>query len=104
MRIRIQTAVIEANYDWTIVKITTDTGLIGWGEAFVAPGLTATLAEFEAFLVGEDPRDVDRLCRLMRTAVGAAGTAGMTYHAISGIETALWDLVGKDANLPVYQF
>lgn len=105
MRIqRIQTAVIEANYDWTIVKITADTGLVGWGEALVAPGLTATLAEFSEFLVGEDPRDVDRLCRLMRTAVGGAGPAGMTYHAISGIETALWDLVGKDANLPVYQF
>jgi len=105
MRIaRIQTAVIEANYDWTIVKITTDTGLVGWGEALVAPGLTATLAEFNEFLVGEDPRDVDRLCRLMRTAVGGAGPAGMTFHAISGIETALWDLVGKDTNLPVYQF
>jgi L-alanine-DL-glutamate epimerase-like enolase superfamily enzyme len=101
---RIQTAVIEANYDWTIVKITTDTGLVGWGEAFVAPGVTATLAEFNDVLVGEDPRDVDRLCRLMRTAVGAAGSSGMTFHAISGIETALWDLVGKDTNLPVYQF
>jgi len=101
---RIQTAVIESNYDWTIVKITTDTGLVGWGEAFVAPGVTATLAEFNEVLVGEDPRDVDRLCRLMRTAVGGQGPSGMTFHAISGIETALWDLVGKDANLPVYQF
>ena len=105
MRIaRIQTAVIEANYDWTIVKITSDTGIVGWGEAFFAPGLTATLAEFNEILVREDPRDVDRLCRLMRTALGAAGTSGMGYHAISGIETALWDLVGKDSNLPVYQF
>ena len=105
MRItRIQTAVIEANYDWTIVKVETDSGLAGWGEAFFAPGLTATLREFNEFLIGEDPRDVDRLCRLMRTALGAAGTAGMGYHAISGIETALWDLVGKDSSLPIYQF
>jgi len=101
---RIQTAVIEANYDWTIVKVATDAGLVGWGEAFFAPGLTATINEFNEVLVGEDPRDVDRLCRLMRTAFGATGTAGMGYHAISGIETALWDLVGKDANLPIYQF
>ena len=105
MRIaRIQSAVIEANYDWTIVKITTDNGLVGWGEAFFAPGLTATLAEFDAILIGEDPRDVDRLCRLMRTALGPVGTSGMGYHALSGIEAALWDLVGKDTNLPVYQF
>ncbi len=105
MRIaKIETAVIEANYDWTIVKVTTDTGLVGWGEAFFAPGLTATLAEVNAFLAGEDPRDVDRLTRLMRTALGAAGTAGMGFHAISGVETALWDIVGKDAGLPVYRF
>jgi L-alanine-DL-glutamate epimerase-like enolase superfamily enzyme len=105
MRItKIQTAVIESNYDWTIIKIEADNGLVGWGEAFVAPGLTATLREFNAFLIGEDPRDVDRLCRLMRTAVGASGTAGMVYHAISGIETALWDLTGKDAGLPIYRF
>ncbi len=105
MRIKnIQTAVIESNYDWTIVKIEADNGLVGWGEAFVAPGLTATLREFNAFLIGEDPRDVDRLCRLMRTAVGASGTAGMVYHAISGVETALWDLTGKDAGLPIYRF
>lgn len=105
MRItEIQTAVIESNYDWTIVKILTDRGLVGWGEAFLAPGLTALLREFNTFLVGEDPRDVDRLCRLMRHAMSAAGTAGMGYHAISGVETALWDLVGKDTGLPVYQF
>jgi L-alanine-DL-glutamate epimerase-like enolase superfamily enzyme len=101
---RILTAVIEANYDWTIIKIEVDTGLVGWGEAFFAPGLTASIAEFNEILVGEDPRDVDRLCRLMRTGFGATGTAGMGYHAISGIETALWDLVGKETNLPVYQF
>ena len=105
MRItRIETAVIEANYDWTIIKVHTDKGLVGWGEAFFAPGLTATLREFNQFLPGEDPRDIDRLCRLMRTALGATGTAGMGYHAISGVETALWDINGKESNLPVYRF
>ncbi|MBZ5566206.1 MAG: hypothetical protein LAP13_27800, partial [Acidobacteriia bacterium] len=105
MRItKIETAVIESNYDWTIVKVHTDNGLVGWGEAFVAPGLTALLREFNEFLPGEDPRDVDRLCRLMRTATVAAGQASMAYHAISGVETALWDIVGKAAGLPIYQF
>ena len=105
MRItRIETAVIEANYDWTIVKVSTDKSVTGWGEAFFAPGLTGVVREFNEFLPGEDPRDVDRLTRLMRTAMGATGTAGMGYHAISGVETALWDIVGKASNLPVYQF
>jgi gluconate/galactonate dehydratase len=105
MRIKkIQTAVIEANYDWTIVKVEADNGLVGWGEAFFAPGLTSTLRELDPVLLGEDPRDVDRLCRLMRTAFSPVGTAGMGYHAISGVETALWDLTGKDSGLPVYRF
>ncbi len=105
MRItKIETAVIEANYDWTIVKVSTDASIIGWGEAFFAPGLTGVIREFNEFLLGEDPRDVDRLARLMRTAMGATGTAGMGFHAISGVETALWDIVGKASNLPVYQF
>src|SRR5690348_15640911 len=105
MRItKIETAVVEANYDWTIVKVSTDKSITGWGEAFFAPGLTAVIREFNEFLPGEDPRDVDRLCRLMRTALGATGTAGMGFHAISGVETALWDVVGKSTGLPVYQF
>ena len=67
MRItKIETAVVEANYDWTLVKVTTDAGIVGWGEAFFAPGLTNVIREFNEFLPGEDPRDVDRLCRLMR--------------------------------------
>lgn len=56
MRItKIETAVIEANYDWTIVKVHTDKGLIGWGEAFFAPGLTATIRELNGFLPGKMP-------------------------------------------------
>lgn len=99
MRItKIETAVIEANYDWTIVKVGTDSGHVGWGESFCAPGLTGVIREFNEFLPGEDPRDVDRLCRLMRTALGASGTSGMGYHAISGVEAALLDIVGKSAD------
>jgi L-alanine-DL-glutamate epimerase-like enolase superfamily enzyme len=105
MRItKIETCVIEANYDWTIVKIKTDSGTVGWGEAFVAPGLTGVIHQLNEILPGEDPRDVDRLCRLMRTALGSSGTASMGFHAVSGIETALWDIVGKSYGLPIYQF
>lgn len=99
----IQTAVIEANYDWTIIKVSTDEKIVGYGEAFFAPGLTAVIHELKAVLIGEDPRNVDRLFRRMRTATIAGGLTGMVLHAITGIETALLDIVGKKLNVPVYQ-
>jgi L-alanine-DL-glutamate epimerase-like enolase superfamily enzyme len=105
MRIRdIQTAVIEANYDWTIVKVLTDEGIVGYGECFFAPGLTRLIHELKPLLLGQDFRDIDRLCRLLREAGVTAGPVGGTiFHAIAGIETALWDIVGKWLNVPLFQ-
>ena len=102
---RCTTAVVEANYDYTYVRIHADNGLYGTGECFFAPGLTAALGEMFPLLVGRDPREVDRLARhLWRKGSGAGAVAGYLYNAVSGIETALWDLVGKSTGLPVYQF
>ena len=98
------TAVVEANYDYTYVRIHADNGVYGTGECFFAPGLTAALREMFPLLLGRDPREVDRLARhLWRKGSGAGAVAGYLYNAVSGIETALWDLVGKSAGLPVYQ-
>lgn len=104
MRIKdIQTAIIEANYDWTIIKVITDEGIEGLGEAFFAPGLTAYIHELKPVLIGEDPMNVDRLFRRMRTASIAGGLTGMVLHGITGIETALLDIVGKKLKTPIYQ-
>lgn len=100
----LSTCVIEANFDWTIVKVKTDEGIVGYGEAFFAPGLTTTIREYRVILEGEDPRDIDRLCRKMRSAGSTGGSWGMIYHAISGIEAALWDVLGKKFKMPLYQF
>lgn len=100
----VKTAVVEANYDWTFVRIYTDKGVSGLGESFTAPGLTAIVRELEPLLVGEDPRNVDKLWSKMRWAASGAGSmGGIIYNAISGIETALWDTVGKHYGVPVYQ-
>lgn len=100
----INTAVVEANYDWTFVKVYTDTGEIGLGESFLAPGLTSIIADLKVLLVGEDPRNVDRLWSKMRWAASGAGSmGGIIYNAISGIEAALWDVVGKHFGVPIYQ-
>jgi L-alanine-DL-glutamate epimerase-like enolase superfamily enzyme len=105
MRItRLKTAVIEGNFDWTLVRIETDEGLRGLGECFFAPGLTTTLRALEPLLEGEDPRNIRRLFRkLQMAATGSGSLAGMVYNAISGIEAALWDLMGQQLGVPIYQ-
>src|SRR5260370_11463407 len=98
----IRTAVVEANYDWTFIRVYTDEGITGLGESFPAPGLTALIAELKTLLLGEDPCNVDRLWAKMRWAASGAGSmAGIIYNAISGLEAALWDVTGKRHGLPI---
>lgn len=99
----LSTAVLEANFDWTLVRVDTDEGVSGIGEAFFAPGLTAMISEFASILVGEDPRDVDRLYQKMRWASSAGSVGGFVYNAISGIEAALWDVKGRLLGVPIWQ-
>ncbi|MBI4893741.1 MAG: mandelate racemase/muconate lactonizing enzyme family protein [Acidobacteria bacterium] len=99
---RVSTAVLEANFDWTLVRIETDSPHTGFGEAFVGPGLTAVIREFNEILLGEDPTHIDRLLRRLRASVVYA-SPGLVWHAIGGIETALLDLLGKAHKMPVWQ-
>jgi len=102
--IRLKTAVVEGNFDWTFVRLETDTGIQGLGECFFAPGLTAVLRDLEPVIVGEDPRDIKRLFRKLQWASSGAGSvAGCVYNAITGIEAALWDIVGQALGVPIYQ-
>jgi len=99
---RVETAVVEANYDYTFVRVHGDRDLHGTGECFFAPGLTGMLADAAPLLIGKDPRQVERLVRLLLRQASGAGLAGI-YNAVSGIETALLDLTGKALGAPVYQ-
>ncbi len=99
---RVSTAVIEANFDWTLVRVETDSGFTGFGEAFLGPGLTGVIRAFNEILAGEDPTHIDRLIRRMRASVVYA-SPGLVFHAIGGIETAVLDLLGKAYQMPVWQ-
>src|SRR5271165_4909320 len=102
--VRLKTAVVEGNFDWTFVRIETDEGILGLGECFFAPGLTSILRSLEPLLVGEDPRDIRRLFRKLQLATSGAGSvAGIIYNAISGIEAALWDVLGQSLDVPIYR-
>ena len=89
----IRTAVIAANFPWNLIRIYTDSGLVGLGEAYWGPGVTDVVEKLKPRLVGEDPMEVDRLwTRMMRLMSGPGSIAGTTVAAISGIEIALLDL------------
>jgi L-alanine-DL-glutamate epimerase-like enolase superfamily enzyme len=100
---RLTTAVIEANYDWTIVRAESDEGLVGWGEAFCAPGLPETIRELAPLIEGRDARHVEPLVRRLHLATAHVSGGGTVFHAISGIEAALWDLVARSLDVPLWQ-
>jgi L-alanine-DL-glutamate epimerase-like enolase superfamily enzyme len=101
---RLKTAVVEGNFDWTFVRIETNESITGLGECFFAPGLTAILRSLEPLLIGEDPRNINRLFRKLQMATSGAGSvAGIVYNAISGIDAALWDVLGKSLGAPIYR-
>jgi galactonate dehydratase len=86
------------------VKVSTDQGIHGWGEAYSAgpdQATVATILDFKEWLVGKDPRNVEYLWATMYNFTRFPG--GLVVNAaISGIEHALWDIAGKAAGLPVY--
>lgn len=98
----LSTAVLEANFDWTFVKIESDEGISGYGEVFVGPGLTAVIRAYEPLLLGEDPSSIDRLIRRLK-ASSVHAAAGVAWHAIMGIEAALLDMIGKRYKMPIWQ-
>lgn len=87
-----------------LVEIVTAEGLIGWGEAFGPARLTAAVAEWlTPLLLGEDPDATERHWQRMYNALRDHGRKGVVTEAISAIDTALWDIRGKRAGLPIHR-
>ena len=86
------------------VRLHTDSGLIGLGETFQSPRTVAELIHetLAKMLVGQDPTEIELLWHHMFKAVHYAGYAGAEMRAISAIDIALWDLLGKLTNQPIY--
>ncbi|MCU0228916.1 MAG: mandelate racemase/muconate lactonizing enzyme family protein [Bryobacterales bacterium] len=101
----IRTAYVSAHGPQLHVRIYTDQGLIGQGEATdSALGAAAIIGGFRRFLIGQDPLNVEFLWERIRTMGIFAGAQGGQYvTALTGLEIALWDLAGKAVGLPVYQ-
>jgi D-xylonate dehydratase len=100
----VQTTMVDGNYPWILVRVYTDAGVVGTGEAYWGGGDTAIIERMTPFLVGENPLDIDRLYEhLVQKMSGEGSIAGKTISAISGIEIALHDLAGKLLEVPAYQ-
>jgi galactonate dehydratase len=90
---------------WLFLKLTTDDGIVGWGEPIVegrAATTAAAVTELSEYFVGKDPRNVEDLWQSMYRG-GFYRGGEILMSAISGIEQALWDIKGKALGVPVYE-
>ena len=95
----LRVAVVCSNYDYPIIRIDTNQGVYGIGEVRDA-GHKENALQFKSFLLGQNPCNVDMIFR----AIKQFGNWGREGGGVSGIEIALWDLVGKVYGVPCYQF
>src|SRR2546428_3471650 len=90
-----------------LVRVTTDEGLVGWGECFAYGAALAVCNVVDDALaplvVGQDPTQIEQLVDRMHRTLKIWGRRGLAMMAVSGVELALWDLVGKARNAPVYE-
>lgn len=112
-----------ASFDSVIVKVQTDDGLVGWGEAKAGVGSAASAyglaaivnLDYAPLLVGQDPRDIGRLWDVMYNTpregyaldrghvLPQLGRRGLSMSAIAGVDIALWDILGKSLGAPVWR-
>lgn len=87
-----------------LVRVTTDTGLVGWGECFGPAAPNAAIVNYLADrLVGRDPLATERIWEELYNGTRDQGRKGFAITAISGIDIALWDIKGRHWNAPVHQ-
>jgi len=90
-----------------LVRVQTEDGLVGWGEAFghaVVPTTETLLKTLVApQLLGRDATDIAGVMQDMQQKLHLFGRNGPVSYALSGVDIALWDLAGKRAGLPLYQ-
>jgi L-alanine-DL-glutamate epimerase-like enolase superfamily enzyme len=99
----VKVMIVRGTWDWNLVKIETDSGLYGIGEAYWGPGVKDVILKImKPLLIGEDPLNVDKLyTKVLMKNAGAGAISGVTVTAASGIEIALWDLAGRILETPV---
>lgn len=93
--------------DFCLVKVETDAGITGWGEAFAYTCRRATVAAVNDMVaplaIGHDAGDIAGLHAKIQQKLHLFGRYGITVFALSGLDIALWDIAGKAAGLPLHR-
>jgi L-alanine-DL-glutamate epimerase-like enolase superfamily enzyme len=92
-------------HGWLVVEVFTDDGLVGIGNAALAPQVTKQTIDLylKPLLIGQNPWDVEFLWQHMYRKTIAFGRKGIGTVAISAVDLALWDLLGKSTKQPVFR-
>ena len=92
-------------HGWLVVEVFTDDGLVGIGNAALAPQATKQVIDLylKPLLIGQDAWDIERLWQHMYRKTMAFGRKGIGMVAISALDIALWDVLGKSARQPVFR-
>ncbi|CCN35852.1 putative Mandelate racemase/muconate lactonizing enzyme/Galactonate dehydratase [Vibrio nigripulchritudo MADA3029] len=92
-------------HGWTVVEVYTDDGLVGIGNVALAPRIAKQIIDqyLAPLVIGQDPFDYEYLWQRMYRSTLAWGRKGVGMAAISAIDIALWDLMGKATNKPVFK-
>jgi galactonate dehydratase len=99
-------AVEGLRYNWTMMRLRTDDGITGWGEATNWPGsplVEAACRHIGERIIGEDADRIDYLWNKLYRDMHWLGQAGPLLSAISAVDIALWDIKGKRLDVPVYE-
>lgn len=93
---------------WILVKVTTNTGITGWGECYassVGPeAMTSVIHDvFDRHMKGENPENIELMFRRAYSSGFTQRPDLTVMGAFSGLEIACWDIIGKACNKPVYQ-
>jgi L-alanine-DL-glutamate epimerase-like enolase superfamily enzyme len=96
-----------------LIRIRTDEGITGIGEVHTNPTVTKAIIDaprcaiasrgLREILIGENPLEIGRLWDKMYQATAIYGRRGAVMHAISGIDIALWDILGKATGQPIHR-
>jgi L-rhamnonate dehydratase len=92
-------------HGWLVVEIFTDNGIVGIGNAALSPQVSKQVIDLylKPVLIGADPWNIESLWQHMYRKTMAFGRKGIGMAAISAVDIALWDILGKSAKQPVYR-